>query len=381
MNEQSTLQSDDNGVVAAHEVEKRLQLIVDRVRGVRTVQPHAMPRLGELLVERGLITLDDLELGLQAQQSSGKRLGETIVDLGLITSIDLSHVLADRLGVPFIDLAANPPDLMVAALVSEEVARRYNAVPVERLGDQLVVAMAQPDDVFALDDLRVITGNRILAALAEPEQLAKTIDRMYQQSTLEATIDDAADERREEATLDEFAADDDEGPVVRLVNALLDQAITDRASDLHIEPASDKVSIRLRIDGILHDASEAPLAVLRPLVSRLKVLGGLDIAQTRVAQDGRFSLRAHGREIDVRIASIPTSMGEAVVLRMLDPVRAVTKISELGLDLNQEVRLTTALRAPQGATILTGPTGSGKTSTLYAMASQINSRDRSIVSV
>jgi type IV pilus assembly protein PilB len=383
----------DISAAAAHEVERRLQQIADRLRAgdgaalegreqlPRTCHPQGAPRLGEMLVSRGLITPAEVDRGLEAQRSSGKRLGEALVEIGLITSVDLSHVLADRLGVPFIDLAAHPPELLVAGTISAEVARRYNAVPVERLGDQLVVAMAQPDDVFALDDLRVITGTRIVAALAEPEQLATTIDRMYQQSTLEATIDDAADERREEATPDEYLTEDEEGPVVRLVNALLDQAITDRASDLHIEPASHKVSIRLRIDGILHDASEAPLAILRPLVSRLKVLGGLDIAQSRVAQDGRFSLRAQGRDIDVRIASIPTSMGEAVVLRMLDPVRAVTKIADLGLDRDQESRLTSALRAPQGATILTGPTGSGKTSTLYAMASEINSRDRSIVSV
>ena len=343
---------------------------------------HTMPRLGELLLSRGLLTTDDLDRGLQAQRSTGKRLGETLVDMELITSVDLSHVLADRLGVPFVDLVAHPPELLVAGMITAEVARRYNAVPVERLGDQLVVAMTQPDNVFALDDLRVITGQRILAALAEPEQLANAIDRMYQQSTLEATIDDAADEGRDRETLAEDFGDDDEGPVVRLVNALLDQAVTDRASDLHIEPASDKVSIRLRIDGILHDTSEAPLAVLRPLVSRLKVLGALDIARSRVAQDGRFSLRAQGgSKFDVRIASLPTSMGEAVVLRMLDPVRGVTKIADLGLDPSEESRLRPALRSPQGAIVLTGPTGSGKTSTLYAMASDINSRERSLVSV
>jgi type IV pilus assembly protein PilB len=378
---------------AAHEVTTSLQQIADRLHAAdflgfegwerlqRSFHPHAMPRLGELLVSRGVLTMAELERGLQAQRSSGKRLGETLVDIGLVTSVDLSRVLADRLGVPFVDLSVHPPELIVTAVITAEVARRYNAVPVERLGDQLVVAMAQPDDVFALDDLRVITGERILAALAEPEQLASTIERIYQQSTLEATIDDAADEEREGATFEEYLTEDDEGPVVRLVNALLEQAVTDRASDLHIEPGSHKVSIRLRIDGILHDTSEAPLAVLRPLVSRLKVLGGLDIAQSRVAQDGRFSLRAQGRDIDVRIASIPTSMGEAIVLRMLDPVRAVTKIADLGLDPTQESRLMPALRAPQGAIILTGPTGSGKSSTVYAMVSEINSRERSIVSV
>ncbi|MDQ1455921.1 MAG: type pilus assembly protein PilB, partial [Actinomycetota bacterium] len=173
----------------------------------------------------------------------------------------------------------------------------------------------------------------------------------------------------------------DDGPVVKLVNALLEKAVADRASDLHIEPASKNVSIRMRIDGILHDTSEAPLNILRPMVSRLKVMGSLDIAQTRLPQDGRFSLNVRGRPIDVRIATVPTAAGESVVLRLLDPVRGAMDLASLGLSQGQHDRLVTAFHAPQGAIFVTGPTGSGKSSTLYALLSSVNTRDKSFVSV
>ncbi|HUI48877.1 MAG TPA: GspE/PulE family protein, partial [Acidimicrobiia bacterium] len=251
----------------------------------------------------------------------------------------------------------------------------------ERWSGQVVVAMANPNDVFALDDIRVLTGQSILAALADTGHLLAAIEDTYSRSDLiESSLDDAADDYDAEAEISSGALVDD-APVVKLVNALLEKAVADRASDLHIEPASRSVSIRMRIDGILHDTSEAPLNVLRPMVSRLKVMGSLDIAQNRIPQDGRFSLSVQGRPIDVRIATVPTAAGEAVVLRLLDPVRGAMDISSLGLSEYESSRLVTAFEAPQGAIFVTGPTGSGKSSTLYALISSVNTRDKSIVSV
>jgi type IV pilus assembly protein PilB len=350
-------------------------------RWASPVSNGRLPRLGELMLSRGLISMEDLERGLQAQRSTGRRLGETLVDLGVVSRLDLARVLADQLGVPFADLDARPPDVMVAGLISGEVARRYRALPVERWGDQLVIAMAEPDNVFALDDLRVLIGERLIATLAEPEQLAATIDRIYHQSTIEATLDSAVDERSEQEAIPDDIASGADGPVVQLVNVLLEQALHDRASDVHIEPAATNLAIRFRIDGILHDASFPPLSILRPLVSRLKVLGALDIAQSRVPQDGRFSLKVHGRSVDVRIATAPTAAGEAVVLRLLDPVRGASKLSALGLSPAERERFVPAFHSSQGAIVVTGPTGSGKSSTLYAMVSEVNTRERSIVSV
>jgi type IV pilus assembly protein PilB len=342
---------------------------------------HSMTRLGQAMVERGLITHEDLERALDHQRTTRKRLGESLVDIGAVTSLQLSQALADHLGVPFVDLETHPPDILLAGMIPEEVARRYVALPVAHWSGQIVVAMANPNDVFALDDLRVLTGQSILAALADTSHLIAAIDGAYSRSDLiETTLDDAVDDYDVEAEIDSNALVDD-GPVVKLVNALLEKAVSDRASDLHIEPSSRGVNIRMRIDGILHDTSEAPLNVLRPMVSRLKVMGNLDIAQNRIPQDGRFSLSLQSRPIDVRIATIPTAAGEAIVLRLLDPVRGAIDLASLGLTDYEEERFVTAFHAPQGAIFVTGPTGSGKSSTLYALISSINTRDKSIVSV
>src|SRR5258707_10493434 len=345
------------------------------------LQTHSMTRLGQAMVERGLITQDDLDRALEHQRATRKRLGESLIDIGAITSLELSQALADHLGVPFVDLETHPPDVLLAGMIPEEVARRYCALPVERWSGQVVVAMANPNDVFALDDLRVLTGQSILAALADTGHLLAAIERTFSGSDLiESSLDDAADDYDVQAEISKGAIVDD-APVVKLINALLEKAVSDRASDLHIEPASKYVSIRMRIDGILHDTSEAPLNVLRPMVSRLKVMGSLDIAQTRLPQDGRFSLNVQGRPVDVRIATVPTAARESVVLRLLDPVRGAMDLSSLGLSAYESERFVSAFHAPQGAILVTGPTGSGKSSTLYALISSVNTRDKSIVSV
>jgi len=341
---------------------------------------HSMTRLGQSMVDSGLISNDDLERALEQQRLTRKRLGEALIDIGAVTSFQLSQALADHLGVPFVDLETHPPDVLLAGMIPEEVARRYCALPVERWSGQVVVAMANPNDVFALDDIRVLTGQSILAALADTGHLLAAIERAYSGSELiESSLDDAADDYDVESEMGSGALVDD-APVVKLVNALLEKAVADRASDLHIEPASRNVMIRMRIDGILHDTSEAPLNVLRPMVSRLKVMGSLDIAQTRLPQDGRFSLTVQGRPIDVRIATVPTAAGESVVLRLLDPVRGAMDLASLGLSEYESERLLSAFAAPQGAIFVTGPTGSGKSSTLYALISSVNTRDKSIVS-
>ncbi|HEY5170424.1 MAG TPA: GspE/PulE family protein, partial [Acidimicrobiia bacterium] len=342
---------------------------------------HSVTRLGQAMVDRGLITQDDLDRALEHQRITRKRLGESLIDIGAVTSFQLSQALADHLGVPFVDLETHPPDVLLAGMIPEEVARRYCALPVERWSGQVVVAMANPNDVFALDDIRVLTGQSILAALADTGHLLAAIERAYSGSDLiESSLDDAADDYDIQAEISQGALVDD-GPVVKLVNALLEKAVADRASDLHIEPASKNVSIRMRIDGILHDTSDAPLNILRPMVSRLKVMGSLDISQNRIPQDGRFSLNLRGRPIDVRIATVPTAAGEAVVLRLLDPVRGAMDIDTIGLSPQAHDRLVSSFNAPQGAIFVTGPTGSGKSSTLYALISSVNTRDKSIVSV
>ena len=334
------------------------------------------------MLERGLISSEDLDAALERQRATGKRMGETLVEIGAISSFDLSQLLAEHLGVPFVDLRTRPADLMLAALVPEEVARRYRALPLARWEGQVVIAMANPEDVFALDDLRVLTAEPILSVMADPEQLREAIDRSYSRTDVESTLGDAASDYEDDDVASDLAGlSVEDGPIVRLVNALLERAVDERASDLHVEPASDRVRVRFRIDGVLHDISETPLSVLRPVVSRVKVLGGLDIAQTRSPQDGRFSVTVHGRPIDIRVATLPTANGEAIVMRLLDRMRGVMDLDGLGFTDVEMSRFAPAFRAPQGAVLVSGPTGSGKTSTLYATLSEINNPDKSIVSV
>jgi type IV pilus assembly protein PilB len=348
----------------------------------RIARGNQFGRVGQTMIDRGLVTMDQLDAALALQRATGQRVGDALVEIGAISRFDLTRVLADHLGVPFVDLQAKQPDPLLTSVLPEEVARRYSALPITRWNDQLVIAMANPNDLFALDDLHLVTRSPIIAAMADEEHLAEAIDRAYQVSTLETTLDAASSDYETPEISGISSLDDAEaGPVISLVNALLEQAIADGASDLHVEPNADNIAIRVRIDGVLHDMSEIPLGVLRPLVSRLKILGDLDIAQNRAAQDGRFSLKIHGRPIDVRVVSVPTAAGESVVLRLLDPVREALDVASLGLTPTEQARFLPAFRAPQGAVFITGPTGSGKTSTVYAVLSQINDRAKSIVTV
>jgi type IV pilus assembly protein PilB len=339
-------------------------------------------RLGTMLMDRGLITGEQLGQALELQRSTGMRLGEALVENGAVSGADLTLVLAEHLGLPFVDVRAGMTDVTLAGLISEDVARRYEALPVVRWGARIVVAMARPNDVFALDDLRLLINEPIMTALADPEELSRAIDRVYQGSEISARLDDAtADYGAPEDEMPESINAGPDGSMVRLLNALLDQAVNDRASDVHIAPSSRQVEIRCRIDGVLRDVSQAPLSVLRPLLSRLKIVAGMDIAQSRLPQDGRFSVASNGRHIDVRVATVPTTAGEAATLRLLDSARGTLDLATLGLTDRERDRFEPAFRAPQGGVLVTGPTGSGKTSTLYAVLEAISTRDKNIVSV
>jgi type IV pilus assembly protein PilB len=387
----------------AAEVEARLDAIAQLVRAHGTPAPTtaaveiseapdwagARPpvartgRLGEVLVGSGLVSLDEIEAALKLQQVSGQRLGEILVENGIVTESQLAKALADHRGVAFVDLETTAPDPALLVHVPEEFARRYGALPIRRFDNSILVAMADPTDIFALDDLRVLTGRDVVPAFADSKQLTDAIDRAYHRSEIENSLDDAAVDfgsGTDFDTTDDDFVDGEDAPVIRLVNMLLEQAITDGASDLHIEPTSGDVRIRMRIDGVLHNASEAPPALLRPLISRLKVLGGLDIANHRTPQDGRFSVTIDGNKVDVRVATMPTEAGEAAVLRLL-PTRAAVDIAKLGLSDEEHSRLAPAINSPQGAVFVTGPTGSGKTTTLYALLGAIDSNSKAISSV
>ena len=274
-------------------------------------------RIGDLFVEHGMITDQQLAEALDVQRRTGGRLGEILIELEMITSVDAAEILAERLGMPFVNLDVTPVDEIVAQRIPEEIARRYHAIPIEEQDGVLRVALADPTDVFALDDLQVITHRQVVPIVADPGQLLEAANRIWTRPSMESRIDDASDLEEDEPS-HLLVTDAEDAPIIRLVDAMIGQATDERASDIHIEPAGDKVRIRFRVDGVLHDASSTPKNVLRPVVSRLKVMGGCDISNSRTPQDGRFSVHGRDRHVDVRLTTLPTSSGEAVVLRLLD---------------------------------------------------------------
>ncbi len=340
----------------------------------------ARRRIGDLFVEQGIIDDQQLAEALEVQRRTGGRLGEILIELGFVTSLDSARVLASRLGMDFVDLEAAPVDDIIAQRIPEEIARRYRAIPISESDGVLRVAVADPTDVFALDDLQVITKASIIPVVADPAQLLECANRIWTKPSMESRIDDAVDTHDFEPE-HVLVAETEDAPIIRLVDAMVNQAIIERASDIHIEPSDERVRIRFRVDGVLHDASYTPRGVLRPIVSRLKVMAGCDITNSRMPQDGRFSLAGHGRQVDVRMTTLPTSSGEAIVLRLLDTSRGVLELDQLGFEADDLARYQASYQASQGAIIAAGPTGSGKTSTLYATLAKLNVPSRSIVSV
>ena len=342
--------------------------------------PPQRRRIGDLFVEQGIIDDQQLAEALDVQRRTGGRLGEILIELGFVTSTDSSRVLAERLGMEFVDLAATPVDEIIAQRIPEEIARRYRALAIAETDGVLKVAVADPTDVFALDDLQVITKLQIVPVVADPAQLLECANRIWTKPSMESRIDDAVDIQDNEPS-HVLVAETEDAPIIRLVDAMITQATDERASDIHVEPSGERVRIRFRVDGVLHDASYTPRGVLRPIVSRLKVMAGCDISNSRTPQDGRFSLAGKGRHVDVRMTTLPTANGEAVVLRLLDKSQGVLELTTLGFEADDLERYEASYRASQGAILAAGPTGSGKTSTLYATLAKLNDPTRSIVSV
>jgi type IV pilus assembly protein PilB len=339
-------------------------------------------RIGSVLLRRGWLDAAQLARALDEQRASGERFGQILVEQGVITTSQLAEALAERLGYAFVDVAGRDIDVRTVHMISEELARRYEALPLEQHADELVVAMTDPTDVFALDDLRMLVGGTITPVMADPVAIRSAIDRAWSHAEIQSSLGDAT--LALESTPSEVAqltAAAEDAPIIRLANALLDQAVEARASDIHIEPGAARLRFRSRIDGILHDTGDATLQIHRALVSRFKVMAGIDIANSRVPHDGRFTLARRDREIDVRVSTLPTVRGEAVVLRLLDRRAAAQRLDALGFLPHELACYETIFARSQGAVLVAGPTGSGKTSTLYATLALLNRPDRHLVTV
>ena len=337
--------------------------------------------LGPILVEEGLITPDQLEFALQEQERVPKSIGRILIDHGLIREVDLVRALALQVGLEFVDLTETSPDPTVAGLIPEGVAKRHRALPYAERDGKLLVAMSDPANVYALDDIRTITGRDIQPVVATAADVVAAIRKFsHLEGSVEALTAEAAEQSDDVGPADAETAVED-APIVKLVHMVLTRAVEDRASDIHIEPTESDVRIRFRVDGVLHEMMRSPRNIHSGLVSRLKVMGDMNIAEKRVPQDGRVGLKVSGRSVDLRLATLPTVFGEKVVIRILDKESVLLKLEQLGFLEDSYKRFETSFRKPYGAIFVTGPTGSGKSTTLYATLNILNEPDRNIITV
>jgi type IV pilus assembly protein PilB len=338
-------------------------------------------QLGQILIELGLITPEQLESALEEHQKTPKALGRVLIDLGMIKEADLVRALAEQVGLEFVDLNDTQIDPASTALLPEALARRYRALPIGDRDGKLLVAMSDPANVYALDDIRTITGREVqpvVATSADVEQAIQKfagLDSQVEQLAAEAAEGSEGEELDLEAALED-------APIVKLVNAIMTQAVAERASDVHIEPGERDVRIRFRVDGVLHEPMRPqPKNLQGGLISRLKVMADLNIAEKRVPQDGRISMKVGTRQLDMRVATLPTVHGEKVVIRVLDKSNAMLDLADLGFLDDSYQRFATAFSKPYGAILVTGPTGSGKSTTMYSTLNILNEESKNIITV
>jgi type IV pilus assembly protein PilB len=339
------------------------------------------PLLGASLVRRGRLTPEGLEQALAEQERSGLPLGQVLVALGLITTHDLAEALAEQHGLAYVDLSATKLDDDSAMLLPESVARRYHALPVKVEDGTLVVAVADPTNVLAHDDLRLALGTDVRIVVADAVQLEEAMAGRYH-TPLGAVETFSGSTWRADSEDDERINLDDSAPAIRFVNDVISSALSHRASDIHFEPQAERLAVRLRVDGVTRELTEIETSLQAAVMARLKVMGGLDIAQRRAPQDGRVVIRVGGQPMDLRIAVLPTVYGEQAVLRILHRgFKGPLGMAELGMDADTESVLRTAIERPYGAIIAVGPTGSGKTTTLYAALDLLNEPGRVLVTI
>jgi MSHA biogenesis protein MshE len=343
-------------------------------------------RLGELLVRQNLLTEEQLKLALDEQKKSGRKLGRVIVETGYVTEEGLSEALARQLSVPFVNLKVFDLKPDIVKLLPESQARRFRALVLEKAGERLRVAMADPTDLFAYDELARILRREIEPAVVTESALLAAFDRVYRRTEeitglareLTAELGEIPVEFSE---ILGFAPGQEDAPVVKLLQTVFEEAVKTRASDIHFEPQEKYLRIRFRIDGVLHVQTDADLKIASAVALRLKLMSGLDISEKRLPQDGRFNIRIRNVSIDVRISSMPTQYGESIVMRILNQSTGLLGLENLGMSEEMVQRIRRTIGRPSGMVLVTGPTGSGKTTTLYAALKELNSTESKIITV
>jgi type IV pilus assembly protein PilB len=339
-------------------------------------------RLGDILKQMGLVTDEQVESALGSQKDTRKRLGQVLLEEGIVTQLDLTKALAQKFGVSFLDLTSTRFDGGATAYIDEKLARRYGAVPVRFLDDNtLLVAMIDPQNLPAQEDLAIITGFPIQPAIASEEDVFGAIARIYREKADVGESTDGSVAEGDDESIADIRDATEEAPIVKLVNSVIAQSVDDSASDIHFEPQAKELVVRFRIDGVLHEIMSIPRRMQSGVLSRLKIMADLDIAERRVPQDGRIGLMVGGKPIDMRVATLPTVYGEKVVMRLLDKSNVMLDLEDLGFAEKALKRFQKSFTKPYGAILVTGPTGSGKSTTLYAALNILNSPEKNIITV
>ncbi|MDT7539004.1 MAG: type pilus assembly protein PilB [Actinomycetota bacterium] len=345
-------------------------------------RPADWKQLGELLIARQVVTASQLNEALLQQSASGKRVGALLVEVGALDEHDLAEVLADQLSLALADLSGDTPEPEAVATLQESIARSHNAIPMMKTPETLVVAVADPtQELLAL--LKHETGLDITLVVAAMSEIRRAIDNSYRSLTgiegFVAEFEKSVRTTRGPALTSESTAGD--APVVQVVNKIITQALRDRASDIHIEPQDERLRIRFRIDGALHDVLALPASMAPAITSRLKIMAGMNIVERRRPQDGQIAMDVDGRSVDIRVSSTGVIWGEKVVLRVLDKSRPLYKLGDLGMPADTHAEFSRMTRSPFGMILCAGPTGAGKTTTLYAAMSEVNESQRNIMTI
>lgn len=341
-------------------------------------------RLGEILKDANLISDQQLQMALEKQKETNERLGKLLVTLGYVNETSVIKVLESQLGIPYINLSKRPIDPEIAKLIPETMAQRYKIIPVTKSPHRLTLAMVDPLNVFAIDDVRITTGLEVDPVIASESDMDRAISQAFGgKETLEKLMNDLPEdmESGDDMELDQLKELLEDAPIVKLVNSIISKGVLERASDIHVEPQENELRVRHRVDGVLFDLMSPPKRMQAPIISRIKIMANLDIAERRVPQDGRIQMKVEGKEIDLRVSTLPTIFGEKVVMRILDKTRGLVKLDNLGLLADNLQRFRGVISQPHGIILVTGPTGSGKTTTLYSVLSSLNTPEKNIITL
>ncbi|WP_188207300.1 GspE/PulE family protein [Alkalibacillus aidingensis] len=333
-------------------------------------------RLGELLVQEGLITEEQLKKALE-EKDSNQKLGDKLIEEGFITELQLVEVLQKQLDISHVRLYNYSFDQSILNLVPKEFAIEHNIIPLKREQNRLYIATADPLDYFVMNDLRLSTGFKVEPVIATKDEIRQSIMKLYEREDLSDQFSDLS----EEDETPDLTSEEESSPVVKLMNQLIQQAVVEKASDIHIDPQEFQVTIRLRVDGALRTEQTLAKSVQSPLTTRIKIMANLDITQQKIPQDGRIKRQVEGRNVDLRVSTLPTIFGEKVVIRVLDTMSVANRMEDIGFESEHLEKFKEMIEKPYGIVLLTGPTGSGKTSTMYAALRHLNREESNVITV